>query len=118
MGITSGTITHYCSFLIGWVDEVEYTKLKISLADRYKYVHRMKPIQPPAPRTIFENVPWMGSDQELINFLYNHVNTKKFDPGDVVLAEKTLTEGIYILIAGTLRPFIYLVVSPKLVPKF
>ncbi|XP_068894518.1 sperm-specific sodium:proton exchanger-like isoform X3 [Tenebrio molitor] len=84
----------------GWVDEVEYTKLKISLADRYKYVHRMKPIQPPAPRTIFENVPWMGSDQELINFLYNHVNTKKFDPGDVVLAEKTLTEGIYILIAG------------------
>jgi CRP-like cAMP-binding protein len=43
----------------------------------------------------------MGDDETIINYLYDNVTTKKFDPGDVVFSEGELVEGIYIVITGT-----------------
>ncbi|XP_044264140.1 sodium/hydrogen exchanger 10-like [Tribolium madens] len=84
----------------GWVDEVEYNKLFKSLGERSKYVNSIKSIAPTLPRKIFEEVPYIGDDCELINFLYNNIATKKFDPGDVIVSEEDITEGIYIVVTG------------------
>jgi sodium/hydrogen exchanger 10/11 len=80
---------------------VEYNKLSKSLAERYKHSNSIKSIEPPAPKLIFREVTYLGDDEKIINYLYDNIATKKFDPGDVVFAEGEVVDGIYILITGT-----------------
>jgi hypothetical protein len=86
--------------LLGWVDDAEFTKLTRSLLERYKLIRSIKTVEASTPREIFENISWMGDDKHLIDYLYDNVVIKKFDPGNVVVKEGTITEGIYILISG------------------
>ncbi|KAH0819940.1 hypothetical protein GEV33_002851 [Tenebrio molitor] len=86
----------------GWIDDVEYNKLIKSLAERYQYINSITSIEPYAPKLIFREVVYMGDDETIINYLYDNVTTKKFDPGDVVFSEGELVEGIYIVITGML----------------
>jgi sodium/hydrogen exchanger 10/11 len=84
----------------GWIDTVEYNKLSKSLAERYKHSNSIKSIEPPAPKLIFREVTYLGDDEKIINYLYDNIATKKFDPGDIVFAEGEVVDGIYILITG------------------
>ncbi|KAH0813132.1 hypothetical protein GEV33_009658 [Tenebrio molitor] len=86
----------------GWVDDAEFTKLTRSLLERYKLIRSIKTVEASTPREIFENISWMGDDKHLIDYLYDNVVIKKFDPGNVVVKEGTITEGIYILISAML----------------
>lgn len=87
----------YC---IGWVDDVEYTKLLGSLDERLKFIRSIKSVQPNPPKVIFQEVAWMAGDEAIIDFLYEHVHTKIFDPGDVIFTEGQLADGIYIVVTG------------------
>lgn len=87
-------------FLLGWVDEVEYAKLMESLDERLKRVGSIKSVQPSPPKVVFQEVPWMASDETIIEFLYENVHTKVFDPGDIVCAEGKTADGIFIIVTG------------------
>lgn len=72
-----------------------------SLDDRLKHIRTIKSVQPSPPKVIFQEVPWMANDDAIIDFLYEHVSTKIFDPGDVIIGEGQRTEGIYIIVTGS-----------------
>ncbi|RZC35365.1 sodium/hydrogen exchanger 10-like, partial [Asbolus verrucosus] len=84
----------------GWIDDAEYLKLSKSLLERSRNASLIKSIQPLTPRMIFNEVSWMGDDDEVINFLFENITNKKFDPGDTMCSEGDIAEGIYIVIAG------------------
>lgn len=88
--------------LSGWVDDIEYEKLIKSLSERYKYIDTLQLIQPPTSKAVFKEIPYMGDESELIEFLYTNVTTKKFNPGEMVINKGEIIEGIYIVISGML----------------
>ncbi|RZB73492.1 Na H Exchanger and/or cNMP binding domain containing protein, partial [Asbolus verrucosus] len=87
----------------GWVDKIEFERLLASLSARYNYVKSIKFIPPSPPKLIFMEIPWMGDDEKLLNFLYDNVTTKKFDKAEIVCGEGEFTDGIYVLITGLLK---------------
>lgn len=84
----------------GWVDDYEYDKLMESLMKQYKFVSSITTVEPSPPKVIFKEVPWMGGEENIINFLYENVITKKFDPRDSVCKEGKAAEGIYVVVTG------------------
>lgn len=58
-------------------------------------------MQPSAPKVIFKEVAWMSGDQPVIDFLFENVTVKKFEPGDVVFGEGQVADGIYIVVTGS-----------------
>lgn len=88
------------NILTGWLDDVEYVKLMESIDDRLKHIRTIKSVQPSPPKVVFQEVPWMANDDAIIDFLYEHVGTKIFDPGDVIISDGQKAEGIYIIVTG------------------
>ncbi|KAJ3638979.1 hypothetical protein MTP99_002306 [Tenebrio molitor] len=86
--------------MAGWVDDYEEEKLTNELEELYKTVNGIKSVQPSAPKVIFKEVPWMSGDQPVIDFLFENVTVKKFEPGDVVFGEGQVADGIYIVVTG------------------
>ncbi|CAH1365961.1 unnamed protein product [Tenebrio molitor] len=86
----------------GWIDDFEGRKLTNLMDELYKNVTVMKSVQPSAPKIIFREVEWMAGDEHVIDFLFENVTVKKFEPGDVVFEEGNVAEGIYIVVTGLL----------------
>ncbi|XP_008199714.2 solute carrier family 9 member C1-like [Tribolium castaneum] len=84
----------------GWVDDYEQEKLFQVMGELWSKVNSIKSVQPSAPKVIFKEVAWMAGDQAVIDFLFENVTVKKFEPGDVVFEEGTVADGIYIVVTG------------------
>ncbi|XP_044264363.1 sodium/hydrogen exchanger 10-like [Tribolium madens] len=86
--------------IAGWVDDYEQEKLTQVIGELWSKVNSIKTVQPSAPKVIFKEVAWMAGDQNVIDFLFENVTVKKFEPGDVVFGEGTVADGIYIVVTG------------------
>jgi CRP-like cAMP-binding protein len=93
--------------LSGWIDDFEGRKLTNLMDELYKNVTVMKSVQPSAPKIIFREVEWMAGDEHVIDFLFENVTVKKFEPGDVVFEEGNVAEGIYIVVTGSRRSSLF-----------
>ncbi|XP_044263873.1 sodium/hydrogen exchanger 11-like isoform X2 [Tribolium madens] len=86
--------------IAGWVDNYEQEKLEFAMAELYKKVNAIKMVQPSPPQVIFKEVSWMPIENEVIDYLFDNVSVKKFEPGDIVFGEGTVADGIYIVVTG------------------
>jgi sodium/hydrogen exchanger 10/11 len=71
-----------------------------SLTELYKKVNSITAVQPSPPKVIFKEVAWMADDEVVIDFLFENVTVKKFEPGDVVFGLGNVADGIYIVVTG------------------
>lgn len=88
--------------IAGWIDNYEQEKLNQVMGDLYTKVNSIKTVQPSPPKVIFREVAWMAGDQPVIDFLFENVTVKKFEPGDIVFGEGQVADGIYIVVTGLL----------------
>ncbi|EFA06222.2 Sodium/hydrogen exchanger 10-like Protein [Tribolium castaneum] len=88
--------------IAGWVDNYEREKLEFAMAELYKKVNAIKMVQPSPPQVIFKEVSWMPIETEVIDYLFDNVTVKKFEPGETVFGEGTVADGIYIVVTGLL----------------
>lgn len=63
----------------------------------------MKMINSCPPKVIFQELSWMANETEVINFLFNQVSTKIFEPGDVVCIEGEKSCGVIVIITGLFK---------------
>ncbi|XP_044757843.1 sodium/hydrogen exchanger 10-like [Coccinella septempunctata] len=87
----------------GWVDHIEYKKLTESLNTRRKQVRQMKMINSCPPKVIFQEIIWMADESHVIEFLFDHVTTKIYEPGDVIYSENQKPCGVIIIITGLFK---------------
>lgn len=87
----------------GYVDELEYEYIKLMLAERIKQFRTRRIMKPPSPRVIFNEVPWLRENPEIIEYLYETAITVRFRPGDIIMRDGYKAEGVYIVISGSLR---------------
>lgn len=87
---------------LGWVDDFEYSKLMESLEECLKRARQIKAVQPCPPKVIFQEIPWIADDKDIMEYLYENVRTSVFDTGDVICAEGQVSDGIYIVVTGIL----------------
>lgn len=71
-----------------------------SINERRKFTRNMKMINSCPPKVIFQELSWMANETEVINFLFNQVSTKIFEPGDVVCIEGEKSCGVIVIITG------------------
>lgn len=60
----------------------------------------MKMINSCPPKIIFQEVIWIGDETQLTEFLFEHITTKVFEPGDVICTEGQKPLGVIIIITG------------------
>ncbi|XP_017770748.1 PREDICTED: sodium/hydrogen exchanger 10-like [Nicrophorus vespilloides] len=87
----------------GFVDNIEYALIYKEIFEKQKVLRNMKFVQPSPPKVIFNEVPWMAEDAEIIEFLYNHVQTVSWDVGEIVCKDGNFSAGVYIVVTGLLR---------------
>lgn len=66
-------------------------------------------VQPSSPKIIFKEVSWMAEDEDVINFLFENVTVKSFEPEEIVFGEGHVADGIYIVVTGSLPNILVLV---------
>lgn len=86
--------------ILGWVDDYELDKLQEPMNKLYNNVNSIKIVQPSSSKIIFREISWMGNDDTVIDFLFDNVSVKKFEPGDIVYDEGKIADGIYIVVTG------------------
>lgn len=78
----------------------------------YKKVNSLGMVQPSEPKVVFKEIAWMPTEEKVIDFLFENVSLKKFEPGDVLFAEGEKSDGIYIVVMGIKVPLLkFLLIS-------
>ena len=91
----------------GWIDSDDYSKLMGFLETLYQQVSSIRRVNPSPPKVIFKEVAWMAEDERVIEFLFENVTVKSFEPQEEVFTEGTVADGIYIVVTGRSGTFAF-----------
>lgn len=84
----------------GSVDEDEYIRLIDSLNERVEMMKTIKKVKPNDPKVMFNEVPWMAGDQNIIEYLYEKATLLDHNTSTDICADGALSEGVHVVISG------------------
>lgn len=84
----------------GLIDAFEFQKLNQSVTLKTKFLSTVRILKVIKPTLIFEEIPWLHDDAELLDFIYSNIKNRLFNDGDVVCEPGDYPEGVYLIVSG------------------
>ncbi|KAK9883835.1 hypothetical protein WA026_002031 [Henosepilachna vigintioctopunctata] len=87
----------------GWIEELEYQLLMGTVYERHRFLRGLTNVEWSSPKSLFQEIPWLKDDPELMETLYTKVQIMNYAPKELVIVNDEVAKGVYLVLVGLLK---------------